>query len=310
MDLRGFDLNLLLAFEALADTRSVSRAADRLGIGQPAMSAALSRLRRLTGDRLFERTGGRMEPTARAAALIPGIAAGLLQLRTTLAKEVEFDPASASRTFTLASTDYTTALILPRLAAWLKDHGPRIDLRFASYDKQEVPELVARGDVDLAIGVFEPLPPDAVRTKLWSERFVGVARQGHPVLRNLTPETYAAADHALVSVRRDARGRIDQELEALGLRRRIAVVLPHMLALQPVLLASDLVAALPSRMAASFRQSGLKTFELPIASRAWEVEMLWRPSARTDRANRWLRQLVSHAAREVDSDDQGFVTEI
>ena len=300
MDLRGFDLNLLLAFEALADTGSVSRAADRLGIGQPAMSAALSRLRRLTGDRLFERIGGRMEPTARAAALAPGIVAGLLQLRTTLAEEVAFDPASASRTFTLASTDYTTAIVLPRLAAWLKDHAPRIDLRFTSYDKQDVPELVARGDVDLAIGVFEPLPPDAVRTRLWSERFVGVARQGHPVLRDLTPENYAAADHALVSVRRDARGRIDQELETLGLRRRIAVVLPHMLALQPVLLASDLVATLPSRAAAIFRQQGIVTFELPIATRRWDVEMLWRPSARTDHANRWLRTAIVRAANDID----------
>lgn len=304
MDFRGFDLNLLLAFEALADTGSVSLAARRLGVGQPAMSAALARLRRLTGDRLFERTGGRMEPTARATALIPGIAAGLAQLRITLAEGVDFDPASANRTFTVASTDYTTAIILPPLAAWLHDHGPRIDLRFSSYDKQDVPELVARGEVDLAIGVFEPLPPDAVRTPLWTERFLGVARKGHPVLRDLTPESYAAANHALISVRKDARGRIDQELEAMGLHRRIAVVLPHMLALQPVLVASDLIATLPGRIAASFRQSGLETFELPIATQPWEVEMLWRPSARTDQANRWLRNAVSRAAKDIDGGDQ------
>jgi len=304
MDFRGFDLNLLLAFEALADTGSVSQAARRLGIGQPAMSAALARLRRLTGDRLFERTGGRMEPTARAMALMPGISAGLTQLRMTLAEGVEFDAASASRTFTIASTDYTTALILPPLAAWLQDHGPRIDLRFSSYDKQDVPELVARGEVDLAIGVFEPLPPDAVRTRLWTERFVGVARRGHPVMRDLTPETYAAAKHALISVRKDARGRIDQELETMGLSRRIAVVLPHMLALQPVLLASDLIATLPARIAASFRQAGLETFDLPIFTRPWEVEMLWRPSARTDQANRWLRHAVSRAAKEIDEGNQ------
>jgi DNA-binding transcriptional LysR family regulator len=303
MNLRGFDLNLLLAFEALADTGSVSQAARRLGIGQPAMSAALARLRRLTGDRLFERTGGRMEPTARATALKPGITAGLAQLRMTLAAGVDFDPATATRTFTLASTDYTTAVILPPLAALLQDHGPRIDLRFSSYDKQDVPELVARGEVDLAIGVFEPLPPDAVRTQLWTERFVGVARKDHPVLQNLTPETYAAANHALISVRRDARGRIDQELEALGLHRRIAVVLPHMLALQPVLLVSDLIATLPARIAASFRRHGLETFELPITTRSWAVEMLWRPSARTDQANRWLRHAISQAAKGIPGEE-------
>ncbi len=299
MDLRGFDLNLLLAFEALADTGSVSQAARRLGIGQPAMSAALARLRRVTGDRLFERTGGRMVPTARATALRPGIAAGLAQLRMTLAAEVDFDPATATRTFTLAGTDYTTALILPPLAAWLRDNAPHIDLRFSSYEKQNVPELLARGEVDLAVGVFEPLPPDAVRTQLWTERFIGVARKGHPVLRNLTPETYAAAHHALISVRRDARGRIDEELEALGLLRRVAVVLPHMLVLPPVLLASDLIATLPARIAASFRRQGLETFELPITTRSWAVEMLWRPSARTDQANRWLRHTISRAAKDI-----------
>lgn len=299
MELRGFDLNLLLAFEALVDTGSVSQAAQRLGVGQPAMSAALARLRRLTGDRLFERTGGRMEPTARAAALMPGIAAGLAQLRTSLGEGVEFDPATARRTFTFASTDYTTAIVLPPLAVWLQRNAPHIDLRIAGYDKQDVPELVARGEVDLAIGVFDPLPPDAVRSPIWTDRFVGVARKGHPVLGDMTPKAYAAANHALVSVRKDARGRIDQELEAIGLCRRIALVLPHMLALQPVLLASDLIATLPARIAASFRQHGLETFELPIVTPPWEVEMLWRPSARTDQAHRWLRQAVSRAAQEI-----------
>lgn len=299
MDLRGFDLNLLLAFEALAETGSVSQAARRLGIRQPAMSAALARLRHLTADRLFERTAGRMEPTARAVALIPGITAGLAQIRMSLAAGVEFDPATARRTFTLASTDYTTALILPPLAAWLQNNAPHIDLRIAGYDKQDVPELVARGEVDLAIGVFDPPPPDAVCTPIWTERFVGIARRGHPVLCDMTPRTYAAANHALVSLRKDARGRIDQELEAIGLSRRIAVVLPHMLALQPVLLASDLIATLPARIAASFQQNGLETFELPIATRPWEVEMLWRPSARTDQANRWLRQAISRVGRDI-----------
>lgn len=301
MDLRGFDLNLLLAFEALAETGSVSRAASRLGIGQPAMSAALGRLRRATGDRLFERTGGRMEPTERALALMPGFLAGLAELRTALSEQVQFNPASASRNFTLASTDYTTALILPSLVAWLEAHGPGINLRVASYDKQEVPELVASGEVDLAVGVFDPFPPDAVRTPLWTERFIGFARKGHPILADLTAETYAAANHALMSVRKDARGRIDRELEAVGLRRRVVVVVPHMLALQPVLLTSNLIATLPARMAMLFTEPDIVTFELPIATQPWQIEMLWRPSARLDQANRWLRSAVKRAGAAIDA---------
>lgn len=300
MDLRTFDLNLLLAFEALAQTGSVTRAAHRLGIRQPAMSAALGRLRTLTGDRLFEPAAGRMEPTLRALALMPGIEAALGELRRTLAREVDFTPRTAVRTFTIASTDYTSTLLLPPLLARLQREAPRIDLRMIGYGKQDVPELVARGEVDLALGVFDPPPPDAVRTILWEEHFVGLVRKGHPILSDLTAERYTAADHALVSVRRDARGRIDRDLAALGLNRRIALVVPHMLVLPAVLKASDLVAALPARVARSSAQRGLEVFELPLSTRPWHVEMLWRPSARLDQASRWLRSEIIAAARDVD----------
>lgn len=299
MDLRAFDLNLLLAFEALTNTGSVSHAAQRLGIKQPAMSAALAKLRSLTGDRLFERASGRMEPTPRALALIPGIEAALAQLRVTLAEQVGFDPATATRTLTMASTDYTSAMLLPALMARLQSRSPCIDIRVIGYDKQDVPELVARGDIDLAVGVFDPPPPDAVRTLLWEEHFVGLVRKGHPILDDLRAETYAAADHALISVRRDARGRIDRDLAALGLSRRIALVLPHMLALPPLLATSDLVAAVPARVASRCGQWGLTTFPLPLLTQPWRVEMLWRPSSRLDQASRWLRAQVMAAAEEV-----------
>ncbi len=299
MDLRSFDLNLLLAFEALAATGSVSRAARRLGIGQPAMSAALARLRALTGDRLFERTAGRMEPTARAVAMRAGIESALNRIRTTLAEEVAFDPKVATRSFTIASTDYTSAMLLPPLATRWQAQAPRVDLRVIGYDKQDIPELVARGEVDLALGVFDPPPPDLVRTPLWQERFIGLARAGHPLLSRLSARTYAAAAHALVSVRRDARGQLDRDLAALGLERRIALVVPHMLALPPVLVDSDLVAALPARVARRMTAWDLQTFDLPLTTQPWQVAMLWRPSARLDQASRWLRSEVAAAARAI-----------
>lgn len=153
MDLREFDLNLLLAFEALAATSSVSAAAQRVGIKQPAMSAALGRLRKLTGDRLFERTAGAMQPTPRAMAMIPGVAAALGQLRTTFAEQVAFNAATANRTFFVASTDYTSAMLLPPLMAQLARDAPGVDLHVVGYDKRDVPALVARGEIDIAIGV-------------------------------------------------------------------------------------------------------------------------------------------------------------
>lgn len=268
------------------------------------MSAALGRLRKLTGDRLFERTAGAMQPTPRATAMIPGVAAALGQLRTTFAEQVAFDAATARRAFVVASTDYTSAMLLPPLMAQLAREAPGVDLHIVGYDKRDVPALVARGEIDLAIGVFDPTPPDTVRTLLWQERFVGLARAGHPLLGGMTAEAYAGAAHALVSVRGDARGRIDAALAERGLYRRISMVVPHMLALPPILGETDLLAAMPERVARHCLQWGLATFELPIAVPAWQVAMLWRPAARTELASRWLRSQVKSAAGQLDRIDQ------
>lgn len=124
----------------------------------------------------------------------------------------------------------------------------------------------------------------------------------------MTPENYAGVAHALVSVRGDARGRIDAVLAERGLYRRIGMVVPHMLALPPILGATDLVAAVPERVARRSLQWGLATFELPIAVPAWKVDMLWRPAARADHASRWLRSQVKSAAEQLDLIDPSLPT--
>lgn len=298
MDLARIDLNLLLAFEALLATRSVSRAAVRLGLRQPAMSAALGRLRTMTGDRLFERASGAMQPTPRALAMAPGIAAALAQLRETLGEALPFDPATATRVFTIASTDYTGFVLLSVLLARLAA-APTVALHVVGYEKNDVPAMIDRGEIDLALGVFDPPPERAVCTPLWEERLVGLARRGHPALAagGMTLDDFAGTRHALVSVRRDARGRVDALLAELGLRRHIALVLPHMLALPAVLAGSDLVAAVPERVALHCAGDRLVMFELPIDNGSWHVDMLWNPVARADRASRWLRSEVMAAAQ-------------
>lgn len=304
MNLARVDLNLLLAFEAMMRARSVSRAAATLGLRQPAMSAALARLRRLMGDELFVRAGGEMRPSPKALRLAPGILDALRHLRAALGEAVAFDPATATETFTLALADYGSAVLLPDLARVVGREAPGIGLQVIGYDKEEVGLIIDRGLADLAVGVFPDPPEGAVVRPLFDETFVGVARRGHPALtERLGPEEYAGLDHALFTVRRDAVGAIDAALAALGLGRRVALALPHVLALPSVLATTDLVAALPRRLAAGLGDPRLVTFPIPLTLAPWRLNMIWNPLARSDGANAWLRAKVEQVASALATTD-------
>ncbi|WP_245217317.1 LysR family transcriptional regulator [Roseomonas nitratireducens] len=299
MRLADFDLNLLLAFEALLAERSVTRAARRLGIGQPATSAALARLRVLLNDRLFLRAPDGMRPTPRAVEIAPGIAAALAELRRTLAPVARFDPAVTTRRFALASTDYTSLVLLPAVAAAMARAAPEARLQVLGYAKDDVPALLAGGTLDAALGVFPDPPGSAVATPLFAETFVGVARAAHPAVVDgaMSLPAFCTAAHVLVTTRRDRVGEIDAVLAAQGRARRIALTVPHMLALLAVVAQSDLVGTVPARVAARLAPAmGLAVFRLPVAVATWRVTMLWPAAARDDQAAAWFRGVVRAAA--------------
>ena len=296
------DLNLLLVFEAMDQTRSVSGAARHLGLSQPATSAALSRLRRALGDELFTYAGGSMQPTPMARRLAPGIHSTLDGLRGVLDAERQFDPATTRTCFTLGMNDYANAVIAPGLAAHLAETAPGIDLRLQAYEKPDVGALIDGGAFDLVIGSFADPPDRAVATPLLHERFVGVARAGHPALTGpLDPQSFARLDHALFTLGRDGRGVVDDVLSAMGLARRVRVTLPHLMAMPQLLRATDLVAAVPSRAAARFGE-GLVTFDLDFLGLSpWTLHMLWSPFARRDAAHAWLRATVVGLCTSLDA---------
>lgn len=301
MKLSALDLNLLVAFDALHETRSVTRAAEKLGIGQPAMSAALARLRDIFHDELYIRANGAMQPTPKAKRLGPAVATALADLRTALDDNILFDERTLVRTFTIASTDYTTLLLLPSLIAAVRKRAQGVDVRVVGYDKGDIHQLIGGGEVDLALGVFRDLPERAVRTKLCEEFFIGVARAGHPAIEagSMSLEAYAGQSHALVSVRRDAVGAIDAALANAGLSRRVALTVPHMLALPEIISISDMVCAVPNRLAERFGSSGLQTFRLPLDLAPWTIDMVWNGAARSDQAHGWLRKRLVDVASVV-----------
>jgi DNA-binding transcriptional LysR family regulator len=293
------DLNLLAAFEALSIERSVTGAARRQGIGQPAMSAALARLRRLFDDELFVRVGATMQPTPRAEALGPRIGEALTLLRATLGADVYFDPATATRCFTIAASDSVTLAVMPRVLALLHREAPGVDLRIIAFDKAQVAGLLERGEADLVIGTVQRPAPRLVATTLYREGLIGIAHRRHPLLAGpVTVEAWLSWPHALFTLQRDMRGEIDDVLARRGLSRRVALSVGHLLTLPALLAGSDLVAAVPSRFAPMLEGQGIATFTLPVPVDEWRVLMLSSAGTRRDKAGRWLRALVRRAVSE------------
>ena len=306
IDLTAIDLNLLVAFEALLEQRSVTKAAERLQIGQPAMSASLGRLRILFDDESFVRLGRQMQPTLKAQSLAPGILAALQQIRQTITASQVFEPTSSNRTFAIGSSDYTSFVLAPPLLEFSQQTAPSLNFHLIGFEKDGVGELLEQGAIDLALGVF-PNPPRQTRSEpIFEERFVGIARHGHPDLHDgtMSLNRFTQLSHALATLRRDSTGVIDQALDDQNLYRRITLVTPHMLVLPFVIAASDLVAAVPHCLALNLTNAcNLAIFELPVNTKPWTVSMLWSALSDHDEANQWLRHTIKTISQNIGKMD-------
>ena len=211
MDIRAVDLNLLKAFDALISERAVTRAAGRIGLSQPAMSHALSRLRGLFADDLFVRTPTGMEPTARAREIAPLVSAAIEHIEAALNLGIGFDPAKSTGIFTAGMAEYAEVALVGRLAAAFAKQAPRATLRLVPLSGADAAEQLERGMIDVAIAHLRA-PPTTIESQiLMRDPFVVVARQGHPLAAEpLSIEGYAAQSHILVSPRGDTSGAIDR----------------------------------------------------------------------------------------------------
>jgi DNA-binding transcriptional LysR family regulator len=299
MDIRAVDLNLLKAFDALMAEGAVTRAARRIGLSQPAMSHALSRLRGLFSDDLFVRTPTRMEPTTRARQIAPLVAAAIAQIEAALNLGVGFDPVRSEGVFTAGIAEYAEVALVGRLVEMFAKTAPNATLRLVPMIGAEAAERLDRGAVDVAVAHLRALPPRFDSTVLLRDPFVLVARCGHPrAAAPLSVEDYAALGHVLVSPRGEASGAIDRALSALGLKRRILLLLASYLALPAALAASDLVAAVPHRTARRIAAAGeIEIFPLPLEL-SMTVAMAWHRRAANEPAQAWFRALVVEAAAD------------
>jgi DNA-binding transcriptional LysR family regulator len=275
----------------------VTRAGAAIGLSQPATSHALARLRELFGDELLVRRSNDMEPTALAESLVAPLAEALARVEELLWRDRVFDPAAADRELVIAMTDLVEVTLMPAALPRL-GLGPRVRLRLRALGGELPERALADGEIDLAIGTILSPPATMMVSTLFHERFAAVVRRGHPCLAApMTPEAYAALDHALIAAPGDGPGLVDLVLEAHGLRRNVVLRTSHFLTIMPLVAATDLVCTMPARIAhASSQRHDVVVFEPPIAVPGFDVAMFWHARRERDPAVRWLRDQLRAAA--------------
>lgn len=297
MDLKSVDLNLLVAFDAMVEQRSVTLAGEAIGLSQPAMSAALNRLRATFGDPLFVRSGQEMKPTPRATELAAPIRLVMQTVNGEILQRAVFDPASTERAFTLIMPDIAEVHFIPRLLGRFAEEAPNAKLRAITRPPQAAAEALETGAADLAVGYFPDLQRTGfVQQKLFDNTHVCVVRHGHPAAaRRLTMKEYLAATHAVV--RPDGREHVfEQFMRQRGLRLKVQVELSHFMSLLPVIENSDLIATVPIHLAHVCQNyANVRIVEPPVKSPVIAVHQFWHRRVHHDAANGWLRKLL-HAS--------------
>ncbi|MFX1764705.1 LysR family transcriptional regulator [Paraburkholderia sp. A1RI-2L] len=300
IDLSGIDLNLLVTLDALLAESNVTRAAMRLNLTQPAVSAQLARLRQLFDDPLLipAANGRGMTRTMHALELMEPLHAALQTLETVVRRQPAFDPLTSSRRFVIAASDQCVAVLgLPLMIEWARLAGTAVQLAFVAIESGSLAQRFERGEIDLLLGSAQQVPPTLKTRKLYDERFVVAQRKGHPRgTAAFDLDSYCALGHVLVSTSGGSfSGFMDEHLEALGRRRRVALSVQHFTLVPEVLAHTDYVATLPYRLVARSLDR-VDLFELPFEARGFSMHAAWHPRSHADPALTWLRETVSTLA--------------
>lgn len=308
MNFRTLDLNLLRVFDAVMAERSMTRAAQRLAMTQPAVSHALKRLREATGEELFIREAFGMRPTSRAEALWPDVRAALDRLRNAL-EPGEFEPGREAFSCRIAMADATAALLLPPLVARLEREAALANVHVLPLTTRDPRSLLEQGEADMAVGYF----PGAVAAlkaqgdtalirqhRLYESDYVCVMRQGHPLAdATMDLDTYCAARHMLVSFSGRPQGFVDEALAALGRSRRIVLTVNQFFTAGRVVTQSDLLTVLPTSFVEATGYKGqIVERPLPMPLSRVHVDMLWHLRNDDRSAQRWMRDRVVEAAHQ------------
>jgi DNA-binding transcriptional LysR family regulator len=289
------DLNLLVVFDAVATSRSVSLAAKRLSLSQPAISHALNRLRDQLGDPLFLRRKAGFLPTPRAEAMI-GPVRDILSAAGMVLSARQFNAETSERRFRVGASDYASLTLVPSLVKAFRSRARRAALDVLSVGNLTLEQIEA-GEIDCTFwGANAPGPPWR-SSALFSERLLGMVAHSHPLAtkasnQSVTLDEYLAYPHIVVSLRDSRPNPVDAALAAIGRSRNVGVITQSFAANMASLTGSDLIASLPSRLAPIARGQGIMTFDLPLKLTDYNYSLVWHSRADADPAMAWFRQLI------------------
>ena len=294
MNIRTLDLNLLRTFDALMNERSVTAAAERLGLTQPSLSNALNRLRAACGDPLFVRTTHGMQPTAMASRIARPIGDALASLQAAFDSNAEFDPAKSSRVFNLLTTDTGELIVLPGLAGLLKSAAPGVRIAVRHIPREEYRGALESGTADLALGQLPSTHKDFMQQFLFEETFVCIADTRHHDLRGgLTLERFLATPQLAIGAPAVSERLVTRALGRNAAKRRILLEAPNYLVAPAIVSASGLIAVVPRTIALAFSTiRTLKALPLPFRLAPVRVRQFWHRRANQDPGIRWLRGVI------------------
>jgi len=291
--MEDLDIRQLSVFDEIYKTRSVSRAAENLGLGQPAVSIALGKLRAHFNDPLFVRTAGGMEPTPLGEELFQPIRAAIDAVQTASGHRAVFDPTQTRRTFRIAMTDISQLVLLPRLWERLRKVAPGVHIEIANLSGATA-GLLESGEVDLALGFMPQLEAGFYQQALFRQHYVCMASAAHPRIRgSLTLAQFEAEEHAVVSTSGTGHLIIDREVARQDIRRRVVLRIPSFVSLAYVVERTDLLVTIPQRLGELLAdRERLAVYPVPFELPEYTVKQHWHERYNNDPGNRWLRGLI------------------
>jgi DNA-binding transcriptional LysR family regulator len=291
LSLKDIDLNLLIVFQQLFRERQVSAAAAALNLSQPAVSSALNRLRRTLGDELFVRTARGMLPTPFAESLEHSIADSLHSISDALRRQPAFDPLTSERNFTVSLADLGEVYFLPKFMAAVSRAAPHVSITSVRHAASNLPEDMATGKVDVAVGALPGLTTNIFQRRLFPQRYVCLFRAGHPLDKpRITPAEFAAAEHVIVLAPGTAHTGMNEILERAGARRLVRLRVPFWVSVADILSTTNLIATAPEKFAErGAALFGLKYVPHPVRMPRIQINLYWHKRYHRDPANQWLR---------------------
>ncbi|WP_144143527.1 LysR family transcriptional regulator [Paraburkholderia sp. BCC1884] len=294
------DLNFLYVLQALGEERSVSRAADRLGLTQPAVSHALGKLRTLFQDDLFVRAGPVMAPTPIGEQLIEGVDKVLALVQQEIWSARSFDAATTTRTFSVCLSDMGVIVLLPRLLAAVRERAPFATLKPIQVPSLELASALQDGAVDLAIGYLGKLGDNLHQQALFRRSLVGIIKGGTTRRKlRMSVETFIEKKHVVAGTLALTNQLLEKEMRLHGARLKVGVEVPYLLAVPSLVANSDFIAAVPDELAELFsRLADVDVFPLPIRLPDLIVQQFWHARYHSDAGHRWFRSLVAQTLRQ------------